>query len=81
MLGIYYSNVWGALTQPFMSTRLRSIDGTPYPVAKVFASGLLDESALAKYGPPRLTGSFVFALFIANAAVSILDLANGRSNY
>ena len=71
MLGIYYGNVWDAKVQPFMSTRLRTIAGGAYPVAKLFTDGVLNEEALAKYGVPRLTGSFAYAIFMANAAVSM----------
>ncbi|KAJ0326652.1 hypothetical protein COL5a_006840 [Colletotrichum fioriniae] len=70
MIGIYYTNAWDAKSQPFMSTRLRSEDGTAYPIAKVFTGGVLNQDALAKYGIPRLTGSFAYAMFMANAAVS-----------
>ena len=70
MLGIYYSNGWNAKSQPFMSTRLRSDDGSSYPVSKVFNMGVLDKEAFARYGVPRLTGSFAYAMFMANAAVS-----------
>lgn len=70
MIGIYYTNAWDAKSQPFMSTRLRSEDGTAYPIAKVFTGGVLNQEALAKYGIPRLTGSFAYAMFMANAAVS-----------
>lgn len=70
MLGIYYTNTWGSKSQPFMSTQLRSENGKRYPISKVFAGGILDENALGKYGIPRLTGSFAYALFMANAAVS-----------
>jgi hypothetical protein len=53
-----------------MSTRLRTQEGGAYPVAKVFVDGVLNQDALAKYGIPRLTGSFAYAMFMANAAVS-----------
>lgn len=53
-----------------MSTRLRTQDGGSYPIADVFVDGLLDPSALAKYGLPRLTATFAYAMFMANAAVS-----------
>ncbi|KAH8897889.1 peptide transporter [Thozetella sp. PMI_491] len=72
MLGIYYNNSWDALSQPFMSTRLRSADGTAYPTAKVFVGGVLSQDALAKYGLPALTGSFAYAIFMANAAIGAL---------
>ncbi|WRT66966.1 uncharacterized protein IL334_003931 [Kwoniella shivajii] len=72
MLGIYYGNGWNAKSQPFMSTRLRAEDGTAYPIAKVFKAGVLDPAALAEYGPPRLTGTFAYAMFMANAAIGAL---------
>ena len=70
MAGIYWSNTWGAKSLPFMSTRLLSADGTKYPIAKVFKQGVLDTSTLAKYGIPVLSGSFAYAMLMANAAVS-----------
>lgn len=69
MLGIYYTNGWASRSLPFMSTRLLLDDGSGYPTEKVFKNAVLDKSALAKYGIPRLTGSFAFAMFMANAAV------------
>ncbi|KAK4034638.1 OPT oligopeptide transporter protein-domain-containing protein [Parachaetomium inaequale] len=72
MLGIYYTNAWDAKSQPFMSTRLRSQDGTTYPIQKVFTGGVLNREALEKYGIPRLTGSFAYAMFMANAAIGAL---------
>ncbi|KAH8598732.1 oligopeptide transporter-like protein [Bisporella sp. PMI_857] len=72
MLGIYYTNAWGAKSQPFMSTRLRTEEGGAYPIAKVFVGGILDKDALTKYGIPRLTGSFAYAMFMANAAIGAL---------
>ncbi|KAH6639911.1 oligopeptide transporter-like protein [Truncatella angustata] len=72
MLGIYYTNGWDSRSLPFMSTRLLTDEGSRYPVAKVFVGGVLDEEALAEYGIPRLTGSFAFAMFMANAAIGAL---------
>ncbi|KAG5934869.1 hypothetical protein E4U59_005946 [Claviceps monticola] len=72
MLGIYYTNAWDAKSQPFMSTRLRTADGKAYPTSKVFVGGILDKTAFAKYGIPRLTGSFAYAMFMANAAIGAL---------
>lgn len=69
MLGIYYTDIWGSKSQPFMSTQLRSESGKKYPISKVFVGGILDEDALQRYGVPRLTGSFAYALLMANAAV------------
>lgn len=70
MLGIYYSNAWDSKSLPFMSTRLQSDNGTSYPIASVFEGGVLNKDALAEYGLPRLTGSFAYSMFMANAAVS-----------
>jgi hypothetical protein len=70
MIGIYYTNAWGSKSQPFMSTRLRSEDGSAYPISEVFIGGVLSQDALARYGIPRLTGSYAYAMLMANAAVS-----------
>ena len=72
MLAVYYGNGWGAKSLPFMSTRLLTDDGSRYPISKVFVDGVLDTDALAKYGLPRITGTFAYGLFIANAAVRTL---------
>ena len=72
MLGIYYGNAWNAKSLPFMSTRLLNQEGGKYPATKVFVNGVLDKSALAKYGLPRLTGTFAYAMFMANAAIGAL---------
>lgn len=70
MLGIYYNNVWGAKSLPFMSTSLRSDDGSSYPVSEVFTGGVLNQTALEEYGLPKLTGTFAYSMLMANAAVS-----------
>ncbi|KAG6007738.1 hypothetical protein E4U21_005577 [Claviceps maximensis] len=72
MLGIYYTDAWEAKSQPFMSTRLRTAAGKAYPTAKVFVGGILDKTAFAKIGVPRLTGSFAYAMFMANAAIGAM---------
>ncbi|KAI4854135.1 peptide transporter [Aureobasidium sp. EXF-8845] len=72
MLGIYYTDTWSAKSQPFMSTQLRSQSGKRYPISKVFVGGGLDEEALQRNGIPRLTGSFAYGLFMANAAIGAL---------
>ncbi|KAF1934879.1 OPT superfamily oligopeptide transporter [Clathrospora elynae] len=72
MLSIYYGNAWDSKSLPFMSTRLLTQDGKKYPSAKVFVNGILDKSALAEYGLPRLTGTFAYAMFMANAAIGAL---------
>jgi hypothetical protein len=71
MIAIYYGNAWGSRDLPFMSTRLLTQAGKNYPSAKVFVNGVLDKKALASYGLPRLTGTFAYAMFMANAAVSL----------
>ncbi|KAJ6113800.1 OPT oligopeptide transporter [Penicillium sp. IBT 18751x] len=72
MLGIYYGNGWGSKSLPFMSTKLLLNNGTSYPVHDVFVGGVLDEAALFKYGLPKLSGTFAFAMFMANAAIGAL---------
>ena len=69
MVGIYYGNGWGAKSLPFMSTRLLLENGTTYPIAEVFEGGVLNEQRLLDFGLPRLTGTFAYAMFMANAAV------------
>lgn len=72
MAAIYWGDVWGSRSLPFMSTLLRSADGSKYPITKVFVNGVLDESTLETYGVPRLAGTMAWGLLIANAAVSHL---------
>ncbi|KAJ6000217.1 hypothetical protein N7481_000626 [Penicillium waksmanii] len=72
MLGIYYGNGWNSRSLPFMSTRLLSANGTAYPVSSVFPGGILDEAALLEQGIPKLTGTFAFAMLMANAAIGAL---------
>ncbi|PYH75125.1 OPT family oligopeptide transporter [Aspergillus vadensis CBS 113365] len=72
MVAIYYGNGWNARSLPFMSTELLMANGTSYPVSSVFPDGVLDKSALATYGIPRLTGTFAYAMFMANAAIGAL---------
>ncbi|KAK2600586.1 hypothetical protein N8I77_010108 [Diaporthe amygdali] len=74
MLGIYYTNVWESKSLPFMSTTLRTDDGGKYPIAEVFTGGVLNQTALAENGLPRLTGTFAYAMFMANAAIGALVL-------
>lgn len=70
MLGIYYNNVWGAKSLPFMSTSLRMDNGSAYPIKDVFVGGVLNSTALEENGIPRLTGTFAYSMLMANAAVS-----------
>ncbi|KKY31697.1 putative opt oligopeptide transporter [Diaporthe ampelina] len=74
MLGIYYTNAWESKSLPFMSTTLRTDDGGKYPIAEVFTGGVLNQTALAENGLPRLTGTFAYAMFMANAAIGALVL-------
>ncbi|KOS37894.1 hypothetical protein ACN38_g11306 [Penicillium nordicum] len=74
MIGIYYGNGWNSRDLPFMSTKMLLNNGTSYPIEAVFPGGVLDEAALFKNGLPRLTGSFAFAMFMANAAMGALIL-------
>jgi fluoride ion exporter CrcB/FEX len=72
MLGVYYGNAWNSRSLPFMSSRLLTANGTSYPLGKVFPGGVLDEAALAEHGLPRLTGTFAYAMLMANAAIGAL---------
>ncbi|KAI9642561.1 hypothetical protein NHQ30_009366 [Ciborinia camelliae] len=72
MLGIYYSNAWDSKSQPFMSTQLRLANGSRYPTTQVFSGGILNDTALEEYGSPSLTGSFAYAMLMANAAIGAL---------
>ncbi|PIA93749.1 Oligopeptide transporter 3 [Cercospora beticola] len=72
MIIIWYANIWDAKSLPFMSTTLRSADGSSYPISKVFKNGILDKAVLAEQGLPRLAGSFAYAVFMANAAIGAL---------
>ncbi|KAJ5822830.1 Oligopeptide transporter OPT superfamily [Penicillium robsamsonii] len=72
MMGIYYGNAWNAKSLPFMSTRMLMSNGTTYPLDEVFPGGVLSEAALVEHGLPKLTGTFAFAMFMANAAIGAL---------
>ncbi|EED14685.1 oligopeptide transporter, putative [Talaromyces stipitatus ATCC 10500] len=72
MIAIYYGNAWGSRSLPFMSSRLLTASGKTYPISKVFQGGVLNTDALAKYGIPRLTGSFAYGMFMANAAIGAM---------
>ncbi|KAK7708921.1 hypothetical protein SLS64_006401 [Diaporthe eres] len=49
-------------------------DGGKYPISEVFTGGVLNQTALAENGLPRLTGSFAYSMFMANAAIGALVL-------
>lgn len=69
MLAVYYGNAWGALSQPFMSTSLKTAAGGSYSSTSVFVNGILDEEKLASYGLPHLTGTYTWAMLVGNAAI------------
>jgi len=68
-LGVYYSNLWGARSLPFLASNLRTADGGRYNSTAVFDNGILNRAALEEYGLPRLTGSYAWSLTVGNAAV------------
>ncbi|KAI6608971.1 hypothetical protein MCOR14_012086 [Pyricularia oryzae] len=69
MVVVWYTNAFNAQSQPFMSTRLHSANGSIYPISQVFEAGQLDHAALERFGLPQLSGTFVWGLFMANAAI------------
>nr|XP_031859812.1 uncharacterized protein CI109_004660 [Kwoniella shandongensis]KAA5526884.1 hypothetical protein CI109_004660 [Kwoniella shandongensis] len=68
-IGLYYNNAWDARSQPFLATTLRTAEGGRYPSQKVFVDGILDTAALAKYGTPRLAGTYTWAMMVGNGAI------------
>ncbi|KAL1412167.1 hypothetical protein Q8F55_003176 [Vanrija albida] len=72
MLAVYYGNAWGAKSQPFMSTSLRTAEGGRYNSSAVFINGILDEAKLEQVGLPQLSGTYTWALLIGNAAIGAL---------
>jgi len=54
-----------------MSTRLRTQRGGEYNVTSVFPGGILNHENLAEQGLPALSGSFAYAMLMANAAVCV----------
>lgn len=71
MLGLYYSDTWDAKSFPFMSTTLKSADGSEYPSASIFPGGSLNGTALAEFGISRMASTFAYGIFMSNAAVSL----------
>ncbi|KAG5938899.1 hypothetical protein E4U59_003525 [Claviceps monticola] len=69
MLGIYYTNTWDAKSLPFMSTRLWTAGDKACPISKIFVGGVLDKTAFARFGIPRLTSSFAYAFFMTNDTI------------
>ncbi|KAK5660003.1 hypothetical protein OQA88_13469 [Cercophora sp. LCS_1] len=72
MLALYYSNAFNARSLPFMSTRLLTAEGKRYPIEKIFFGGRLHQDALQEHGIPRLTATFAYGMFMANAAIGAL---------
>ncbi|ROV90969.1 hypothetical protein VSDG_07712 [Cytospora chrysosperma] len=67
------TNVFGgSINNEGMGLFSLSLDWQYYPISDVFTGGVLNETALAEYGLPRLTGTFAYALFMANAAIGAL---------
>lgn len=76
MLGLYYYDTWEAKSFPFMSTSLKSADGSDYPSASIFPGGSLNLTALAEFGTPRMASTFAYGIFMSNAAVSVVNYGN-----
>ncbi|ODN75285.1 hypothetical protein L202_06468 [Cryptococcus amylolentus CBS 6039] len=71
-LAVYYGNAWSAKSLPFLSTTLHTASGDTYPTAKVFVNGILDESALERYGLPKLSGTYVWAMVVNSLSIGAL---------
>uniref|UniRef100_A0A093UYW4 Oligopeptide transporter 2 n=2 Tax=Talaromyces marneffei PM1 TaxID=1077442 RepID=A0A093UYW4_TALMA len=71
-LGLFNVGFDWQYSLPFMSSRLLTASGKTYPVSKVFNHGVLDQDALATHGIPRLTGTFAYGMFMANAAIGAM---------
>ncbi|TKX22903.1 glutathione transporter-like protein [Elsinoe australis] len=73
MLGLYYSNAWGAQDLPFMSTSLFSSSGSRISTTSFLNShGTIDYDKLAKVGLPRLTSSTVWGYLTQTLAIGAL---------
>ncbi|ODN96491.1 hypothetical protein L198_04205 [Cryptococcus wingfieldii CBS 7118] len=71
-LAVYYGNAWSVKSLPFLSTTLHTASGGTYPTAKVFVNGILDESALERYGLPKLSGTYVWAMVVNSLSIGAL---------
>lgn len=71
-IGVYYGGSFGARDLPFMSLSLWTQEGTKYPRDKLFANGLLNQTALEEHGIPRITATFAWGQIMAMAAVGAL---------
>ncbi|KAH9919806.1 OPT oligopeptide transporter [Fomitopsis serialis] len=69
---IYYGNVWGSLSFPFMSQSLYTANGTVYDQTAILTNGKFDATKFAKLGPAYLSGTFVFGLIASNLSVGAL---------
>jgi len=74
LLGLYYSNTWGAKTFPFMSTSIFDGNGKVYNQTFVFGSTFsLNETAYDIIGQPYLTAATVWNNMGQSWAVSGLS--------
>ncbi|KAI1399216.1 putative OPT peptide transporter Mtd1 [Hypoxylon fuscum] len=73
LLGLYYSNTWGAKSFPFMSTSLFTSNGTVFhPTSILNDQNNIDYSKLDAVGLPYLTSSTVWGYFTQNVAIGAL---------
>lgn len=72
MAAIYYGNVWGAKSFPFMSTSIFSDSGHKYNQTAVFVNGILDKAKLEAVGYPNVTGTYAWGMLMRNAAIGAL---------
>lgn len=74
LLGLFYSNTWGARTFPFMSSSIFDSTGAIYNQSFVFGPTFtLNETAYAELGQPYLTATYVFNNMAQSWAVSTCD--------
>ncbi|CAG7988873.1 unnamed protein product [Penicillium salamii] len=73
MLSLWYGNVWGAKTFPFMSASLFSANGTSFSTTSILTSdNVVDGAKLERVGLPYLTSSTVWGFFSQNLAIGAL---------
>ncbi|SJX62699.1 related to peptide transporter Mtd1 [Sporisorium reilianum f. sp. reilianum] len=72
MAAIYYTNVWGAKSFPFMSTSIFADSGKKYNQSAVFVDGILDRTRLEQVGYPNVTGTYAWGMLMRNAAIGAL---------
>ncbi|KZT63319.1 OPT superfamily oligopeptide transporter [Daedalea quercina L-15889] len=72
MAAIYYGNVWGSLSFPFMSQSLYTSNGTIYDQTAILTNGKFDPVKYAELGPAYLSGTFVWGLISSNLSLGAL---------